>query len=151
MQKKILFIGILVGIVVVSGILLTARIQKQESSVCWQNHCFRVELALTPQDQRRGLMFREQLDRDSGMLFVYEEEEKRTLWMKNMLFPLDIIWIDSNNEVVFIKEYVQPCRENTCPLFHSDKNAQYVLEINGGRAQKIGLSVGDRMEITIRR
>ena len=147
MQKKILFVGILVSIVVAGGILLTARMKKQESLVCFQNHCFRVELQLTPQEQRRGLMFREQLDMDSGMLFVYEEEGDRTFWMKNMFIPLDIIWIDSNKEVVFIKEHVQPCREDTCPSLHSDKNAQYVLEINSGMAQKIGLSVGDRMEI----
>ena len=151
MQKKILFAGILAGIVVISGILLPAKMQKQESSVCWQNHCFRVELAFTPVELRRGLMFREQLDMDSGMLFVYEEEEDRTFWMKNMFIPLDIIWIDSKNEVVFIKEHVQPCREDTCPSLRSDKNAQYVLEINSGMAQRISLNVGDRMEITVRR
>lgn len=151
MQKKILFVGILGGIVAVGGILLTARMQKQEGSVCWQNHCFRVELQLTPQEQRQGLMFREQLDMDSGMLFVYEKEGDRTFWMKNMSIPLDIIWINSNNEVVFIQEHVQPCRGDTCSPLRSDKNAQYVLEINGGMVQRINLSVGDRMEIVVRR
>jgi len=65
------------------------------------------------------------------------------------LIPLDIIWINSSNEVVFLNENTQPCKENTCPVISTDKKAKYVLEINAGISKEIGLMVGDRLEINL--
>jgi len=113
--------------------------------VCFKEYCFNVELAADPQKRARGLMFREQLDNDRGMLFMYEEEQKSSFWMKNTLIPLDIIWINKDKEVVFVAENVQPCRQDPCPVIHPDKAALYVLELNAGLSDDMNLKLGDKM------
>ena len=117
-----------------------------EAKVCFREHCFRVELAKTPVEQARGLMFREHLDEGNGMLFVYENEAVRTFWMKNTYIPLDIIWLDSDRKVIQIKRNAQPCDSNTCPTIGSKVKSRYVLEFNGGIAEKIELKTGDVFE-----
>jgi len=124
------------------------KYSKKQGRVCFKDNCFNVELALTPQDKNQGLMFRESLELDKGMLFIYEKSGKYSFWMKNVLFPLDIIWIDENKEVVFISENVLPCKLDPCSSVKPDREAKYVLEINGGLSEKIGLAVGDRLEIS---
>ncbi|HIH36825.1 MAG TPA: DUF192 domain-containing protein [Methanocellales archaeon] len=109
-----------------------------------KDNCFYVELAATPDDRTLGLMFREHLDPDKGMLFIFEEEGVRPFWMKNTLTPLDIIWISEDQEVVFISKNTQPCKTDICPGINPGKKAKYVLELNGGISDKIGLSVGDK-------
>ena len=69
--------------------------------------------------------------------------------MKNTLIPLDIIWINTNKEIVFIKENVQPCGESLCQSINPAKSAKYVLEINGGISKEIGLSVGQKANLEI--
>ena len=66
--------------------------------------------------------------------------------MKNTLIPLDIIWINANNEVVFISENTIPCEKDFCPSIEPVREAKYVLEINGGLVEKIGLKIGDKLE-----
>ena len=107
--------------------------------------CFQVEVAKTPAEQERGLMFREHLDKDRGMLFIFEKEGNYPFWMKNTLIPLDMIWINQNKEVVFIKENAEPCHEFNCPTINPIKNAKYVLEINGGVAKDINLKSRDKI------
>lgn len=128
-------------------ILLSIELFKgKRSQVCFENSCFYVELAATPEERNRGLMFRENLDLDKGMLFVFDKEGDYPFWMKNTLIPLDIIWINENKEVVFIKENAQPCGEQFCPEIEPAQNAKYVLEINGGQSEKIGLIVGKKFD-----
>ena len=116
--------------------------------VCFESNCFDVELATTSVERERGLMYRDFLDFDSGMLFVFEREGIYDFWMKNTLIPLDIIWIDSNGVVVFIEENVEPCVDN-CSIFKSDREAKYVLEVNSGVVERIGLEVGNKLELDI--
>ena len=105
--------------------------------------CFYVEIADTTEKQTKGLMNRENLDENRGMLFIFDNEGIYSFWMKNTLIPLDIIWLNENKEVVFIKNNAQPCEEENCPSIKPDKEAKYVLEINGGMVDKIGLKIGD--------
>ncbi|MCX7779101.1 MAG: DUF192 domain-containing protein [Patescibacteria group bacterium] len=111
---------------------------------CFRNYCFEVELARTPAEQMKGLMFRRKLDQNKGMLFIFDQEAYYSFWMKNTLLPLDIIWLNQNQEVVFISHQSQPCLENFCPIITPEKKAKYVLEINGGMAEKMNLKNGDR-------
>ena len=90
-------------------------------------------------------MFREELDSNEGMLFIFNDEAAYSFWMKNTLIPLDIIWLNRGKEVVFISKNVQLCENDSCPLISSNKKALYVLELNAGMADKIGLNVGDKM------
>lgn len=132
-------------LLILAQVLLQNHRSKKRNRVCFRNHCFDVELAITPKERSIGLMFREKLNSKMGMLFVFEEEGKHSFWMKNTLIPLDIIWINENKEIVFISENTQPCEKSSCPIIKSTENAKYVLEINGGISKKIGLVVGDKI------
>jgi uncharacterized membrane protein (UPF0127 family) len=90
-------------------------------------------------------MFREHLDPDKGMLFIYKYEGVHYFWMKNTLIPLDMIWINGNREVISISNDVQPCQTSQCPLISPEQKVQYVLELNGGTSDKIELAIGDKI------
>jgi len=118
------------------------------SNVCFfeQNKtCFNVEVVQTINERQKGLMFRENLDNNSGMLFIFPESNKHGFWMKNTLIPLDIIWIDQNKTVVYIKENIIPCKVDykDCPIYYPQKEALYVLEVNFGKVKENNLSVGE--------
>lgn len=102
---------------------------------------------MTPEERSNGLMFRESLDLKKGILFVFKEEGRHAFWMKNTLISLDIIWVNENKEIVFINENTPPCKVQPCPIIEPAENAKYVLEINGGISKKIGLIVGDKINI----
>lgn len=105
---------------------------------------FSVELADTPELRSQGLMYRENLSDSHGMLFVFDDTQSRTFWMKNTLLPLDMIFIDDSLSVVEIKANVPPCVEDPCPTYIS-LPARYVLEVKSGAAEKSGVIVGSRM------
>ena len=89
-------------------------------------------------------MGRESMPANHGMLFFFDEEKPLTFWMKDTLIPLDMIYINSDMEVVEVKANVPPCEEDPCPKYKS-KPAQYVLEVNAGMAEKKKVSVGSKM------
>ncbi len=105
----------------------------------------KAEIASTPREKARGLMFREKLAGDEGMLFIYQKEGIYQFWMKNTKIPLDIIWIDKDKKIVFIKKDARPCA-TSCELFSSGINSKYVLEVNSGFSEKNGLKIGDIAE-----
>ena len=105
---------------------------------------FSVEFAQTDEERAKGLMFRESMNVNDGMLFIFDEEKSRRFWMKNTLIPLDMIFLDVNKTVVFIHANVQPCEDDPCKLYESPP-AQYVLEINAGIAEKDGIVVGSKL------
>ena len=102
------------------------------------------EIADDSEERKNGLMFREKLEENSGMLFIFENEESQTFWMKNTLIPLDIIFIGSGFEIVDIKN-AEPCRKDPCKLYASSGPAKYVLEVNAGFAARNELGLGDKM------
>ena len=132
-------------------IILILYPSEKPSQACFKEHCFNIELAVTEEERSQGLMFREYLALNEAMLFVFPEEGEYPFWMKNTLIPLDIIWINQEKEVVFIRENLQPCEdEYSCPLVRPDKNAKYVLEVNEGIVEKIGLEVGDKILLFVK-
>lgn len=108
----------------------------------------KVELADTPEERQIGLMHRKDLAEDEGMLFVFEQAQPRSFWMKNTLIPLDILYLDANAVVIDIQTMV-PCPEDEeqCPTYPSAAPAKYALEINAGDAEYLGLEVGDTLVI----
>ena len=100
---------------------------------------FRVEVADDAAERSRGLMFRENLAPMSGMLFVYETETRVAFWMKNTLIPLDMIFADATGRVVRVHPEAVPHDETPVP---SGAPAQFVLEISGGLAARLGLADG---------
>lgn len=144
---------ILLGIFIIAVLALLLfynnfGVARKQGRVCFNDKCFNVSLATTPVEQERGLMFVNHLDEDRGMLFIFQEDGVYPFWMKNTLIPLDIIWIDSSGKVVFISRNTQPCT-STCPNIDPGKQARYVLEINAGISDKIGLAVGDEVKINL--
>jgi len=122
--------------------------EKKKNEVCFKNQCFEVELAKTEEERAKGLMFRKELGENKGMLFVFEKEGIYPFWMKNTFLPLDIIWIGGDFRIVYISKNTPPCEKNLlCPSINPEKTAKYVLEINEGMAEKIGIVEGDKMEI----
>lgn len=105
---------------------------------------FQIELAETQEQRAQGLMYREKLDADKGMLFTFPDEQIRTFWMRNTIIPLDIIFIDENKTVVEVYE-AQPCTEEPCTTYSA--NAQYTLEINGGLAKNKSIVKGSTARI----
>lgn len=111
-----------------------------------------VQIADTDPRRVRGLMFQEQLPLDEGMLFVFDDANIRSIWMLNMQFPLDIIWIDDNNKVVFIEKNVPPCKTAletvTCPSYNGgSRDAKYVLEVTAGFVDEFKITTGSTLEI----
>jgi uncharacterized membrane protein (UPF0127 family) len=104
---------------------------------------FKVELAITPAEHERGLMFREHLDPDAGMLFISESPRRQVFWMKNTLIPLDMIFIGADWRIAGIVENAEPktlsAREIAAP-------SQYVLEIGGGLSARNGIRAGQTVD-----
>ena len=111
--------------------------------VCVKDKCFKVETVVTEEEQKIGLMNRDHLALDNGMLFIFERENIYDFWMKDVLISLDIIWIDKNNKIIFIKENAKPCKTEKCELFGPNEKAKYVLEINGGLVERTEIKTWD--------
>lgn len=108
-----------------------------------------VELAVNPEERERGLMFREELEPDQGMLFVFEEEDLYSFWMKNTLIPLDIIWLNSHLQIVHIEKNVPPCPREPCPGYLPRYPALYVLELKAGQAEANDLKLYERISFVL--
>ena len=112
---------------------------------------FIVELADTQDKRALGLMFRDSLPDDHGMLFIFPGETRRSFWMKNTRIPLDIFYFDSNLSLVSVSENTPPCRITRCPSYPSDGPAKYVLELNAGKAVELGVKSGDTLVLHLER
>jgi uncharacterized protein len=105
-------------------------------------HTFQVEMAVTPEEQAKGLMFRRELPEGQGMLFDFHRDQPAVFWMKNTYIPLDMIFIRSDGRIQSIAEHTQPLSE---ALVRSGAPVRAVLEVIAGTAQKLGIASGDRV------
>ena len=122
---------------------LYIRVQSDKHFVKIGDNYIRVELAVEPHEWERGLMFRERLGDNEGMLFVGKREEVRSFWMKNTPISLDILYIGADLEIKRIAERTTPFSEESIP---SGIPVQHVLEIRGGRTAEMKFTVGDKVE-----
>ncbi len=105
-----------------------------------------VEVVSTLQARGKGLMFHKPLDSSSGMYFAFEQKEPQTFWMKNVSFPLDILFVGPDGTIVSIAKNAPPCAKEPCPLYHSGKPIIAALELMGGWCDKYGVRVGGKVE-----
>jgi uncharacterized membrane protein (UPF0127 family) len=105
----------------------------------------RLELATTDAERAQGLMFRESLPVDAGMLFLFDGAAIRPFWMKNCHFPLDIVHLTKDGTVVDVLPNVPPCAADPCPTYANTAPSDTVLEITAGSAAKNGLVVGAKV------
>lgn len=104
---------------------------------------YTVEVADNDEERAMGLMFREEMGIDRGMVFIHESQEPQAYWMKNTKIPLDILYFDNDRKLVSQQRDVPPCSAgNQCPPYPSNAPARYVLELNAGQAAKLKLRDG---------
>ena len=108
---------------------------------------YSVEIADDDAERARGLMFRDSMPADHGMLFIHDQEEPQSYWMKNTRIPLDILYFDNARRLVSQQRDVPPCAlGNGCPPYPSDAAARYVLELNAGEAARLKLKNGAELK-----
>jgi uncharacterized protein len=108
---------------------------------------FSAELATDDAQRQRGLMMRQSLPPNHGMLFVFPRTDPQAFWMKNTLIQLDMLYFDAARRLVSMQLNVPPCQADPCPVYPSEGPARYVLELSGGTARLIGVQPGDELTI----
>jgi uncharacterized membrane protein (UPF0127 family) len=108
------------------------------------------DMAVTQEEKSRGLSVKNLLAEDEGMMFFFQSESEYGFWMKDMKFPIDILWLDGLGRVVHIESNLQPCiTEDDCPVYTPNENASYVLETVAGFAEKHKITVGTDLNFEI--
>jgi uncharacterized protein len=132
--------------VIAALLLFLARYSRQTDTktLCFTDSCITVEIADTDFLRQQGLMFRDKLDWDKGMLFINEKSGIHSFWMKNTLIPLDVIWIDERMQIVHIAS-AAPCTKDPCRTYNPGVSSKYVVEVNQGYSLKHNLSIGDKV------
>jgi uncharacterized protein len=144
----ILCLGIILAGVIISGSSVRQGIQgqtlKQEQLVIvnaqQQKHTFRIDIAQTVEQLQKGLMYREHIDADYGMLFVYTRVQETAMWMKNTPIPLDMLFIDNDGKILWIAENAKPYDERA---ISSHFPIRATLELKGGEVARRGIMRGD--------
>ncbi len=147
-MKKIKLLGILSLLVL--GIALIIKIIPTEAhykTVKISNITLKAEVADTEFKRMKGLMGHEQLSRNHAMLFTFDNPGYYGIWMMNVSFPIDILWIDDKMKIVDITEVAQPCLLY-CPTYMPEEKALYVLEASSGFVEKNNIRVGDKISVS---
>jgi len=108
----------------------------------------RAEVAMDPIDMQKGMMFRDSLPRGRGMLFIHQQPGLYPYWMYQVKIPLDMLWMDSSRHIVEISADTPPCKTKAsqCPNYGGHQQAQFVLELAGGEARRLGLTLGQTLQ-----
>ena len=108
---------------------------------------YSIEIADDNAERARGLMFRDAMAADSGMLFIHDTEEPQAYWMKNTKIPLDILYFDGSRKLVSQQRDIPPCSlGDGCPSYPSNAAARYVLELNAGESARLKLQDGAELQ-----
>lgn len=130
----------------VCGVTFLDRLVRSKVTLLMPKGAIDAEVATTKASRELGLSGRSKMSDTQGLLFVFEEPGKYGFWMKDMAFPLDIIWINDDGVVVSIERELTP--ESYPHTFINQASAKYVLEINAGLAEKFGLYLGSKVKMT---
>jgi hypothetical protein len=125
-----------------AGFAKAAELQTLEIASKTGVHAFQVEMAITPEEKERGLMFRRELPEGQGMLFDFQFDQNVAFWMKNTYIPLDMLFIRGDGRILRIAENTEPLSERNIP---SGGPVRAVLEVIGGTAKKLGIAAGDHV------
>lgn len=138
-RQLVIVLGISLGLVFASVIILMRS--RDACNVRLADVCYRGSFARTAKQRERGLSGRESLPANQALVFIFEGSSKHCFWMKDMRFPIDIIWLDEQKRVVHIEANVSP---DTYPKsFCPPSNAKYVVEVNAHQASENQISLGD--------
>jgi uncharacterized membrane protein (UPF0127 family) len=144
--RKRIIIGAVLALVLVSTLSVAYLLMRPPSNnaphIRIAGVTLTVEIAKTSTEQAKGLSGRDKLPADHGMLFVFDNDDFWGFWMIDMKFPLDIIWFNSNRQVVYIQQDLPPCTPQGCPVFEPPVKATYVLEVDAGFVQAHNVTLG---------
>lgn len=146
-NRKVQFLIILIFLF--TGIGLVQVIEScagEKKLINFKGNSFVAEVVETRQEQEKGLMYVSRLAPEEGMLFVYPDETRRSFYMKNTYLPLDLIWMDKEKRAVFIKKNAAPGDSDIYETVYPQEKAMYVLELNAGSVDRVGLKVGDVLQ-----
>ncbi len=138
-QKKVLFLSIIIVL------LLVGCQQKKFKNITIHRQKIKVEIAATTKAQGLGLSGRQSLAENRGMLFVFDKYFKPVFWMKDMRFPLDIIWIKDNIIVDITSNIPIPRLHQPLKQYRPKQNVNYVLEVNSGWSLRHHVNIGDKV------
>lgn len=161
-------VAIIFGVVGISAIMfyitsiytyIGTTIESQDEKIKEKYHQARVDvnsfeimadIAMTADQQGKGLSIKDTLKENEGMLFIFQKEDKYNFWMNGMKFPIDILWLDTAGKVVHIESNLQPCiSEKDCPDFVPTKDALYVLETVAGFAERHDVKIGTDIDFQL--
>lgn len=149
MKMRILSCAVLMGMAAVGRV--GAQTASRRAQVVFPDKTTAsVEIADTESTRSRGLMFRERLAPNEGMIFVFDEPGEHAFWMKNTLIPLDMLWLDGAKSILHIAHSVPPCKADPCPTYApaAGARASFVVELESGFANRHGVKIGDRVAVT---
>jgi uncharacterized membrane protein (UPF0127 family) len=139
MQRRTILLAIL-AVPIFAGRLAAADPSALTIETASGKQPFTVELASTPDQMALGLMFRQSMPADAGMLFLYPSEQRVEFWMKNTFIPLDMLFIGADGHIKHIAQRTIPLDETPIP---SVEEVRAVLEVNGGTVERLGIKTGD--------
>ena len=155
MQKKLFLTGLLIIVLASLALALsevappTTEVRppeaKKEKIISFEAGSIRVQIADSQKEREKGLSSRKNLASDEGLLFIFEKPGFYGFWMKDMTFPIDIIWLDENLRIVHVEKNISP--ETFPTIFSSPIPSQYVLEINSGLSDQLGLTAGSKITL----
>ena len=138
-------VAVLILVITTAGVLSAWYFLLQPTNttrIAFAGVTLTVDLARTSAEQERGLSYRDSMAPDHGMLFVFDHEATWGFWMHEMRFPLDIIWFNSQRQVVHFEQNLKPCTPQDCPAFTPSSKAMYVLEVNAGFVESHNVTLG---------
>jgi uncharacterized protein len=152
MSLNKIIIGFIVILLLFSGYVLYQinRTPVPKSKVTIDNHTFSVEVATTAAQLQQGLSGRASLPKDQGMLFIFKTPARYPFWMKDMKFPLDMLFINNNKIVTIFQNVPVPQQGKTnLPIYAPTAPADQVLEINSGLVKQYSFKKGDAVKVTL--
>lgn len=139
-SKKFLAIVVLFFMIFLSIIFYFSR-DRYDFSVIMGRTTFKMEVADTRYLQEKGLSHHKPLEINQGMIFIFSKPDKHGFWMKDMDFPIDIIWVGSDFKIKHIEKWLMP--ESYPKVYYPEENALYVIEVNAGVSDYLGIKIGD--------
>lgn len=145
MHQKIIYLFFSIFIIAINNdSLLATSLNRGYVELRKSNTIFEVEIADTKEKRKKGLMFRKELSENNGMLFVFPYEQKASVWMKNTLISLDVIFISKDK---LITEFINNATPLSQEVYTSKKKIKYILEINSGLIEALRINLGDQVKI----
>lgn len=128
-------------VTVVGAYIIVQKMNDQLTVVRLNNHSFNATILRSDEERQRGLSNTKSLPPDRAMLFVFPYDTRPGIWMKDMKYPIDILWVNKNYQVVYLVKNAQP--DSYPQVFQPNSNARYVIEVPSGTIEKTGIVKGD--------